>query len=367
MKVNIIDPVKQTISTALMEERNGGVVLLPLRDAENEAWPYLSPGWIDLHCHVFHGTTSFGICPDQIGYSHGVHMLVDAGSSGAETSLGFTEYVVKRNRTPVKAFLNISDIGLVTMQEYADMRRCSAERAISCFEANREFYVGIKVRSSHLIVEDKGILPLQRALRASRALKCPLMVHMGEMPPSNEEILQYLGQGDIISHCFHGKCEPLWEEDGTPIPALEKALERGVLLDTAHGAASYSHRVALAAIKNGFRNFIISTDLHQRSINSPVYSLAHTMGKLYAAGLTKMELINSVTVLPAKAIGLYNWGDCLEQEATLFYLRPRKEDDAPFTDASGCEIPVGQVIEPFANIICGHLEYIRPSVKETTA
>src|ERR1700704_6453595 len=43
---------------------------------------YLSPGWVDLHTHVYHGGTDIGIRTREIGASTGVATLVDAGSAG---------------------------------------------------------------------------------------------------------------------------------------------------------------------------------------------------------------------------------------------------------------------------------------------
>lgn len=358
MKVNVIDTQKQQIYSAILEEGEHGVALTPDGGEEDESNPYLSPGWIDFHTHIYHGMTSFGIYPDRIGLCQGVHLLVDAGSSGAETFEGLRIYVAGSCRTKIRAFLNISEIGLVTMREYADMRRVSVERAVSCMEENRDFYCGIKVRSSGTIVEDKGLEPLKRTIEAAERAGCPVLVHMGENPPSNEENLALLRKGDIISHCFHGKEKPLWNEDGTPILALAKALDRGVILDLGHGAASYSHAVACAAIGQGNRDFIISTDLHGRSVNGPVYSLAHTMSKVYAAGLTKLDLLTQVTRRPAEILGLRTWCGQLEKEATLFTMRPRTDGDLPFVDSLGNPIAVTTVVEPFANIVGGRLEYI---------
>jgi dihydroorotase len=83
-------------------------------------------------------------------------------------------------------------------------------------------------------------------------------VHFGESPPSNEENLALLREGDIVSHCFHGKEKPLWNDQGTPIPALEAALSNGILLDVAHGAASLSMDIAQSVVKQGKYDFSIN-------------------------------------------------------------------------------------------------------------
>ncbi len=44
------------------------------------AW--ISPGWVDLHVHIWHGGTDISIRPSECGAERGVTTLVDAGSAG---------------------------------------------------------------------------------------------------------------------------------------------------------------------------------------------------------------------------------------------------------------------------------------------
>lgn len=353
-RINIVNPQMQTVTAGLLHRQEGQIRIQALPDETPcESDLYISPPWIDSHCHIYHGMTSFGLRPDDIGLRQGVHLLVDAGSAGEETLRGFREYVLPHYQTKVKAFLNISSIGLVTMQESFDMRKLDPDKSAACIEANRDFLLGVKVRSSQVIVEDKGTAPLRRAVEAAEKAGVPIMIHMGENPPSNEENLALLRGGDVLSHCFHGKEKPLWTPEGMPIPALQEALARGVRLDVAHGAASCSKYVAMAAIANGFTDFIISTDLHGRNVNGPVYSLSHTMTKFLAFGMTLPQVIHSVTLKPAQAFGLEGWCGHMESNSTLFRLRSRTDSDRPFVDAMKNPIEVQKVIEPAAVIVDG--------------
>ena len=319
----------------------------------NEEGLYVSPPWIDFHSHVYHGFTSLGLVPDDIGYRAGVHLLVDAGSSGMETFHGLRDYVLPRYKTKVLVFLNISAIGLVSMQECYDMRNLDPEKTAACIKSNPDLIVGIKVRSSGKIVEGKGTEPLKRAVQAASLAECPLMVHFGENPPSNEENLSLLRKGDIVTHCFHGKEKPLWDEFGNPVAELEKALTDGVLLDVGHGAASLSLLVAQKAVAKKKYEFTISTDLHGRSINGPAYSLSCTMTKFLSMGVSLADAIKSVTQIPSKRLGLTGWCSDPEKNATIFRVREKIEKDHPFTDSSNEVFPVQQVIEPVAVIMDG--------------
>src|SRR6516225_2174306 len=71
------------------------------------------PGLIDLHTHVFHDFTYWGVDPDLMAHDSGVTTWVDAGSAGAASLRGFRKHIVRGARVRIKAFINISSIGLV--------------------------------------------------------------------------------------------------------------------------------------------------------------------------------------------------------------------------------------------------------------
>lgn len=347
MRFQVIDPIsKKTVEKDLQ----AGI--------ESQETLYLSPPWIDSHCHVFHGV-NFGILPDDIGYKTGVHLLVDAGSAGVETLKAFSQYVVAPAKTKVLAFLNISAIGLVTMQEYHDLRQARVQDAARAVQENPTLLAGIKARSSGYVVGDQGLMPFHRAIEAAEIANCPVMVHMGEAPPTNAENLPLFRKGDILTHCFHGKqapkwnAQPLWNPDGTPIPEMRAALDRGMLLDVGHGEASFSAEVAAPVIARGEYEFSISTDLHGRSWHDPVHSLSVTMSKFLALGMTLEAVIRAVTAIPAARLGLTSWCDSPEQNGTVFRLRDVLPTDAPFVDSRREPIAVRKVIEPVAVIMDG--------------
>lgn len=355
MRVNVIDPVALTVEPYEWKEENGRYGLLPLDGTCNPEDVYLSPPWIDSHVHCFYAVTSFGLEPDEIGYKKGVHMVIDAGSAGAETFAAFRKFVAEPSRTKVRAFLNVSSVGHVTMREYFDKRNVDVERAAQTVRENRDLLLGIKVRSSALIVEERGLWPMQQAVRAAELADCPVMVHLGENPPSNEENLALLRRGDIATHCFHGKEKPLWLPNGEPTDALRRALERGVRLDVGHGAASFDRDICAAALARGFDDFSISTDLHIRNVRGPVYSLPDTMSKFLALGMPLERVIRAVTSIPAARFGLNGWCDRLTQNATLFRLTPVTPEDPPFMDSMKKPIDVRRRIQPTAVLMDGRM------------
>jgi dihydroorotase len=311
---------------------------------------YLSPGWIDLHAHVYDGMTSISVPPDDVGLKTGVHLLVDAGSAGEATLPGFRKYVVPAHETEIRAWLNISSIGLVHLRETADLSMIDVERTVRCAVDNQPFICGIKVRASGNIVGPSGIQPLKLGLLAAREAGLPLMVHIGEAPPLVEDILALLREGDVVTHCFHGKIGNPWEQSGRPVEALERALARGVKLDVGHGAASFSFDVCRRALAQGLAPHVISTDVHVRNIRGPVFNLATTMSKLFACGMPLHDVVAAVTRNPADILRLPDWCelDGTLRHATLFRVAEHAEGEVVFRDSMGRTFSPTRTIEPVA-------------------
>ena len=72
----------------------------------------VTPGWIDMHTHVYWGVAPLGVEADPNCLRRGVTTAVDAGSAGASTFPGFQRYVIDVSLTRVVAMLNLSAIGM---------------------------------------------------------------------------------------------------------------------------------------------------------------------------------------------------------------------------------------------------------------
>jgi dihydroorotase len=354
MLVQVIDPVQKTTYRAFLQKTAEGHRLERSPEADRLPAPdvYLSPGWIDLHAHVYDGVASLSVPADDVGLNTGVHLVVDAGSAGEATLPGFRKYVAPHFRTEIKAWLNISSIGLVHLREVADLSLINVERTVQAVLDNAPFVCGVKVRSSGAIVGVMGVQPLQLAKLAAREAKVPLMVHIGEGPPLIDEVLDLLDEGDVITHCFHGKIGHPWQADGLPGPALERALARGVRLDVGHGAASFSFDICRKALAAGYPPFSISTDVHIRNIAGPVYDLPTTMTKFLSCGMALSDIIAAVTAAPADVLCLKQWCrlDGVLEHATLFTIANGPAQGRMYRDAKGQEIFPDQAIVPTAVI-----------------
>jgi len=290
---------------------SGHVVADPQTDARRIdcAGAYVSPGWADLHVHVWYGGTDFSIRADQAGLSRGVTAMADAGSAGEANFHGLREYVIDRQRETIRAFLNIGSIGLVAANRVSELFGPGAidlERTHRTIAANRDVICGVAVRCRGAVVGPWGIDPLKTARALARGFDLPLMVPIGEAPPAVEDILEIVEAGDLITHCFHGKPGTALFETPERIALAAAAVQRGVRFDVGHGAASYSFEMAERAIAAGFTPFSISTDLHQRNVAGPVHDLATTAAKLLAIGLPLEECMEAITNRPRSVLGLHS-------------------------------------------------------------
>jgi dihydroorotase len=130
------------------------------------------------------------------------------------------------------------------------------------------------------------------------------MVHIGNAPPTLDEVVALLTAGDVITHCFHGKVGGIVTAQGRLLSAVADALDRGVLLDVGHGSGSFAWATAERALALGHPPHSISTDLHRGCINGPAYSMVKTMSKFLHLGMDLIEVVRAASPTPARAFGL---------------------------------------------------------------
>lgn len=298
-----------------------------------------SPGWIDLHVHVFGGAVmSGGVNADrEAGIATGVTTVVDAGSSGAGTWGAFREYVVEASTTRVLAYLNVS-LMPARGPRHGDWQNFSQGKTIQLAEkeAAAGICLGIKVLASQNHCGNLGITPMKLARQAARLSGTGLMVHLGEAPPIIEDVLNLMDEGDILTHCWKGTYGGLLGRDKKPIPEAWAAAERGVKFDIGHGKSSFSYDTARYAMDAGLPVHAISTDIHGGNIKGPVYDMATTMAKFLHLGFDLPEVVRLSTQSPAELmhreheIGSLETGR--EADITLFRV---VEGEYQLTDAEG--------------------------------
>src|SRR6202020_2894087 len=123
----------------------------------------------------------------------GVTTWVDAGSAGAITLPGFRRHIAAPATSRVRAFMNISYIGLVGPEfELRSMEYCDVDLFERIYRLHADVIVGVKVRSSSPTVGDNRVEPLRQARRAAERCELPVMVHIADAPPAIEDVLELM-------------------------------------------------------------------------------------------------------------------------------------------------------------------------------
>ncbi len=266
---------------------------------------YVTPGFIDMHTHVYTGVCPLTVPADPIASHTGVTTMVSAGDAGAYSITGLRHLIAERSHTRILAFLHISIVGLITWPfgEVIDIDYADTNMAVAAVERNRDFIVGIKVRETAPdVVGDNGLEPLRRAIQVGETTGLPVMCHVGNTPTSLTDVLDMLRPGDILTHCFTGSANNL-VVDGSLVDGACRARERGVMFDIGHGFGSFDFSVADVAVEQGLCPDTISTDLHSLSAAGPAKDLPTTMSKLLGLGMPLPDVVAGVTSRPAQVIG----------------------------------------------------------------
>lgn len=318
------------------------------------------PGLIDLHTHVYHKATSYGVDPDAVAQRSCVTTMVDAGSAGAGNFAGLRDFVMAGARTRLLAYLNISFPGIYAFErgvmagEAADRVLLSVDHCRDVARRHLDTIVGIKVRLGEAVSGDVGIEALDRAIQAAMPLGLPVMTHIGRPRPGYAEILDRLRPGDVLTHCFRPAPNAPVDAAGRVLPALRSARARGVLFDIAHGMGAFGFESAQAALGDGFPPDIVSSDVHTLSVNGPAYDLLHTMSKLLACGVPLTDVIRMATVGPSHALRRDDLGHLGTGAPADVSLLRMAEVPLSFVDAIGVRREGVSLLRPAGLVRAGH-------------
>ncbi|MFL8888772.1 amidohydrolase/deacetylase family metallohydrolase [Helcococcus kunzii] len=323
----------------IVEEYNGSS-----GEITNYNGEFVSPGWIDLHVHVFENETDISIDADRIGVDSGVAVVCDAGSSGEANIEDFYE-LAKTKKTIIKSWINIASTGLRNRHELKDPTNVNVEKTLEKMKKFNDFIIGIKVRASSSVMGEDTLTPFEKAKEIREKSDKPIMVHIGNFPPTFEEVLSHLKKDDVITHCFHGKPGNILNEENKIKPYMLSKRKEGIKYDVGHGQDSFSYSVANFAKKDYFYPDSLSSDLHKYNLNGPVYSLANVVNKFLELGFELNEVINWVTINPAKMIkldGFESLKNGNEANLTIFKIDKEKKE---LVDSQNEKINVNSVVK----------------------
>jgi len=274
----------------------------------------VTPGLIDLHCHVYPYGSAIGIPADELVQFQGATTVVSAGDAGVNNLAALRRYVVAQSRARIYAFVHIANNGLSAfpVAELYNIDNAQVEGCAMALAENPDFLIGVKVRMSENVIYKHGLEPLRRGIQACEMCGWParMMVHIGGVETSQlmSDILDLLRPGDVLTHAYSGAPNMAGAftnivQNGQLLPAALAAKQRGVIFDVGHGGGSFDFTVAEVAIPAGCGPDTISSDIHVFSGNTPgVPYLPNVMGKFLAMGYSLEQVVTMTTIAPAKII-----------------------------------------------------------------
>jgi len=274
----------------------------------------VTPGLIDLHCHVYPYGSAIGIPADELVQFQGTTTVVSAGDAGVNNLAALRRYIVAQSRARIYAFVHIANNGLSAfpVAELYNIDNAQMEACAMALAENPDFLIGVKVRMSENVIFKHGLEPLKRAIKACEMCGWParMMVHIGGVETGElmSQILDLLRPGDVLTHAYSGAPNMSGVftnivQGGSLLPAALAAKQRGVIFDVGHGGGSFDFTVAEVAIPAGCRPDTISSDIHVFSGNSPgLPFLPNVMSKFMAMGFSLEDVVRMATIAPAKII-----------------------------------------------------------------
>ena len=143
----------------------------------------VTPGLIDLHCHVYPYGSAIGIPADELVQFQGTTTVVSAGDAGVNNLAALRRYIVAQSRARIYAFVHIANNGLSAfpVAELYNIDNAQMEACAMALAENPDFLIGVKVRMSENVIFKHGIEPLKRAIQSCERCGWPakMMVHIG--------------------------------------------------------------------------------------------------------------------------------------------------------------------------------------------
>jgi dihydroorotase len=371
----VIDPRNNMDAVADVAVKSGKIVKVApglnpgdARQVVNAKGLIVTPGLIDIHGHVFHGTQedhylSDGLSalpPDGFTLRAGVTTIVDCGGAGWKNLATFRKNVVNSSKTRVLSFMNIVGEGMRGGKYEQDVNDMDADITAKTAMANKDIVVGFKL--AHFSGHDWR--PTERVTAAGKTAGLPVIIDFGGATPTlsiEELFMKKLRPGDIYTHAYaalDGTRETIVDEKtGVLKPFVLEAQKRGIIFDVGYGGASFNFTQAIPALKAGLYPNTISTDLHTGSMNTSMKSQIDVMTKFMLMGMSLPAVIHASTWKPAQVINRTELGHLSPgAEADVTVLRIRKGDFG-FYDKTGYFIPGKERLECEVTIKGGQIAY----------
>ena len=332
----------------------------------------VTPGFINVHAHLYRYVYPISVDPDAVGLPAGVTTLIDAGSAGASTFPGLRKFIMEPAPTRIYAMLNISQVGNFGNELYLSptFQPINVKAAINTINNNKDKIVAIKVRINgdhNELTHDLEVL--KRACMVRDETGMPIVLHW----TTDRELLSLLKRGDILTHTFTIPTPRVDNLFGGPTPAdkvLPQILElkdRGIYTEGQMVNSHHMFEASEKAFAQGWIPDLLGTDMGAVGKDMPNgILLPWEMTQYLYLGLTVEQVIERVTLTPTKVFKF------AEQVGTLTTGAPAdvtvidlQQGAFQLFDQKGGTRTAKQRFVPVAAVHGGTLTKIDPAVHET--
>lgn len=326
---------------------------------------YVSPGFIDLHTHVFAGTETnralsngdLSVSPDGFTFRSGVTTVVDCGDAGWKSFPTFKRNIIDKSKTRVLSFLNIVGEGMRGRADYEqNINDMDAKMAAKTALENKDYIVGFKLAHFNTF----SWVPVQRVVEAGKLADMPVIIDLGYPLPLEDLFFKYLRPGDIYTHVFTeaARREPVTDVKTKQLRSfIIPAQKRGILFDVGFGGGSFNFNQAIPSFKAGFLPNTISTDLHTGSMNAGMKNQVNVLSTLLAIGMDIPGVIARSTWAPAQAIKREELGNLSVGAIADVAILSTRAGTFGFRDSDGNRIEGKQRLECEMTIKGGKIVY----------
>lgn len=261
-----------------------------------------TPGLVDMHGHFGAGPYAL---PMDVPLAQGTTTLCSQGDAGIANFDDWLRNASFHVLRPLMA-INIGPEGERLSNCLGDVTGDFAQRVPVLARAHPDVIrlISVNLSERSLGPADPRTM-LDISLEVARASGLPLMLALApDHVLGIEHQLDSLRPGDVVTYCYRSQPWCLFPPTG-PGRSLREAIERGVLLDVAHGSEAFDESVAEIAVRSGCSPFVVSsgTKTAEPGHKAPL-PIARVMQRMVRVGMPLASVIAAVTRNPAQVLGL---------------------------------------------------------------
>ena len=273
---------------------------------------YVTPGLIDLHicCYYTNLNVTASVIADHHCLPSGVTTCCDGGTAGADNFEDFKK-IIDRSKMRILSFLNIAAPGAESSRAEQDPSQFKVRLAADTAKKYSNLIVGFKTGHYGGKFDEKRTpwASIDAVIEAGRLTELPVLADFTPMPAQGnlparsyrEFLLEKMRPGDIVTHCLANRY-PFLMDDGSLNPDVTKARTRGVKFDLGHASGSFTLRLVVPAVQQGFIPDSISADLFADTPVTVGINLCNVMSKFLCLGVPLEDVVRRTTWNPAQMI-----------------------------------------------------------------